>query len=387
MAGKKGSGDHISKKSGEIHSFIVMDVLEKAQAMERAGENVIHMEVGEPDFDTPGPIKQAAIEAIEQGRTKYTHSLGLIELRKAIAEYMAEEYSISIEPNQALVTSGTSNALFLALSAILDAGNEVIMADPGYSCYPNFVTFLGGRPVTVPVYEREKFMLSPERIEEKITDRTRAIIVNSPSNPTGAALGRDAMRQIANLGPIVISDEIYNGLRYEGRSSSMLEFTDNAIVIDGFSKRLAMTGWRLGYAIAPPAYLRPMQKMQQNFNISANSFVQWAGVVALKEGAPYVKKMRSVYDERRKFMVDGLRKIGLKIPHPPGGAFYLFVDFSHVGKNSMAVANRILQEAKVGVTPGIDFGLGGEGFIRLSYANSMENLTEGLRRLEWFLGR
>ncbi len=387
MAGGKGSGDHISKKSGEIPSFIVMDVLEKAQAMERAGENIIHMEVGEPDFDTPEPIKQAAIEAINQGRTKYTLSLGLVELRKAIAEYMASEYSVAIEPDQALVTSGTSNALFLALSAILDAGDEVIMADPGYSCYPNFVTFLGGRPVTVPVYEREKFMMSPDRIEERITDRTRAIIVNSPSNPTGAVLGRDAMKRIANLGPLIISDEIYNGLAYEGKSHSMLEFTDNAIVIDGFSKRLAMTGWRLGYAIVPPAYLRPMQKMQQNFNISANSFVQWAGVVALKEGAPYVDKMRSVYDERRKFMVEGLRKIGLKIPHAPGGAFYLFIDFSHIGENSLEVASKILAEAKVGVTPGIDFGPGGEGFIRLSYANSMENLTEGLRRLKRFLGR
>ncbi len=377
--------NRISARSKGISSFIVMDVLEKAQAMERAGENIIHMEIGEPDFDTPEPVKQAGIAAIEKGYTKYTHSLGLLELRKAIATHMEADYGVIVEPEQALVTPGTSNALFLALGVLLDPGDEVIMSDPCYSCYPNFVSFLGAKPVFVPIHEHERFQLLPERIEEKITKRTKALLINSPANPTGAILDRDVMERIANLGPLVISDEIYHGLVYEGKAHSILEFTDNAIVVDGFSKRMAMTGWRIGYAIAPPTILRPMQKLQQNFNIAANSFVQWAGVAAFAEGAPYIKEMRDTFEKRKKFFVEGLNKIGLKVERPPSGAFYVFVNMSQFGENSLTLANEILEKAKVAVTPGVDFGSGGEGYIRFSYANSMENLDEGLTRLERFI--
>ena len=378
------TNNHISHKASDISSFIVMDILERAKAMEAAGENIVHLEIGEPDFDTPEPIKKAGIAAIEGGQTKYTHSLGLFELRNAVAEHMKKSYDVTIDPAQTLVASGTSNALFLALAALLDEGDEVIMSDPGYACYPNFVKFLGGTPVFVPVLESKKFQIDPDEIAKKINSKTRAIIINSPANPTGMILDRDVMKAIASLGPLIISDEIYHGLVYEGKAHSILEFTDHAIVIDGFSKRYAMTGWRLGYAIAPHLFLRPMQKMQQNFNISANSFVQWAGVTALKEGASYVEEMRNVYNKRRRFLLDGLERIGLKADHEPQAAFYVMVNIKRFEKDSLKLANEILNTAKVAVTPGVDFGPGGEGFIRLSYATSIENIEEGLKRLEVF---
>ncbi|VAX16672.1 Valine--pyruvate aminotransferase, partial [hydrothermal vent metagenome] len=312
-------------------------------------------------------------------------SLGLLELRRAITGHMKKKYGVAIAPDQVIVTPGTSNALWLSLAVILNPGDEVIMADPHYPCYPNFVSFLGGKPVYIPICESENFQLSPERVASAITDRTKAILINSPANPTGAVLERGVMEKIAKLGPLVISDEIYHGLVYEGEAASMLEFTDNAIVIDGFSKRAAMTGWRLGYAIVPDAYVRPVQKLQQNFNISTNSFVQWAGISAIRECDTHLKEMRKTFDKRRKFLVDGLRKIGLKVTHPPKGAFYVFVNAAHVEPDSLKLANEILETAKVAVTPGVEFGEGGEGFIRLSYASSMENLQEGLNRLEKFI--
>lgn len=384
---KKSARAHVSAKSRKIPPFIVMDILERAKELEAAGKDIVHLEIGEPDFDTPEPIKQAGMEAIRKGYTKYTHSLGLIELRKAIAEDYRSRYGAVINPERVLVTSGTSNALFLILASLLDPGDEIIMADPCYACYPNFVSFLGGKPVMVKIYERDRFQISPDRIAKKITDKTRAILINSPANPTGMTLDRDVMKEIASLGPAVISDEIYHGLVYEGEASSILEFTDRAFVMNGFSKRHAMTGWRLGYAIAPEKYLRPMQKMQQNFNISANSFVQWAGIAALREGQAYVDEMRAVFDERRRFMVAGLAKAGLPVTTPPQGAFYVFADASEYDKNSLALAGRILEEAHVAVTPGVDFGKGGEGYLRFSYANSMENIRKGLRRLKKHIGQ
>ena len=297
---------------------------------------------------------------------------------------MKKSYDVTIDPAQTLVASGTSNALFLALAALLDEGDEVIMSDPGYACYPNFVKFLGGTPVPIPVLENKMFQIDPDEIARNINDKTKAIIINSPANPTGMIIDRNVMKAISDLGPLIISDEIYHGLVYEGKAHSILEFTDHAIVIDGFSKRYAMTGWRLGYAIVPPLFLRPMQKMQQNFNISANSFVQWAGVTALKEGAPYVEEMRNVYAKRRRFLLDGLEKIGLKADHEPQAAFYVMVNVKRFGKGSLQLANEILEKAKVAVTPGVDFGPGGEGYIRLSYATSIDNIEEGLNRLASF---
>ena len=376
---------NISQLAKDISPFIVMDVMEKAKEMERAGENVVHLEIGEPDFDTPEPIKKAGVAAILEGKTKYTHSLGLLELRKAIAGRVMEECGREVDPGRILVTSGSSNALFLTLAAVVDPGDEVIMSGPCYSCYPNFVKMAGGIPVHVPVTEDEGFLFNPAKVAAKITKKTRAIMINSPANPTGAVLGADAMKEIAGFGPLVVSDEIYRGMVYEGEAKSILEFTNEAVVLDGFSKRYAMTGWRLGYAIAPEALARPMQKLQQNIYISANSFVQWAGVAALRDGAGAVEAMRKAFGERRLFILDGLNRIGLPVKSHPRGAFYVFVDVSRYTRDSLCFALEILEKAKVAVTPGVDFGADGEGFIRLSYATSTENIGEGLNRLGNFL--
>ncbi len=371
-----------------MKSFIVMDVLERAQEMERAGQSVIHLEVGEPDFDTPEAIKRAAIEAMERGETHYTHSLGTPQLREAICDHYAATYGIgNLEPEQVLITSGTSPAFLVALSTILNCGEEVILSDPHYACYPNFIRFLEGIPKTIPVYEEDAFQYRPEAIRAALSPQTKAILVNSPANPTGNLLEPGRMAQIAEFGKWVLSDEIYHGLVYEGQARSMLEFTDRGIVFNGFSKLYAMTGWRLGYLIVPREMIRPMQKMLQNFFISANSMAQAGALTALTDPTVQqdVQKMCERYDKRRRFMIQRLREIGFGITVEPTGAFYVFANARRFTNDSYAFAFEVLEKAGVGITPGIDFGPQGEGYIRFSYANSTANIAEGLNRLERYL--
>jgi (5-formylfuran-3-yl)methyl phosphate transaminase len=375
----------ITKRASEINPFIVMDVLEKAQEMQRKGENIIHLEVGEPDFDTPECIREACYRAIRNGETHYTHSLGLLELREAICEHYFDSYNVSVSPDQVIVTSGTSPAMLILFAAILERGDEVIISDPHYACYPNFIRFFEGVPVSVNVYEEEGFQYTTEAIKEKISLRTKGIIINSPSNPTGNLLSAERMAEIASLGVPVISDEIYHGLVYEDREHSILEFTDSAFVFNGFSKKYAMTGWRLGYLIAPKAYIRSMQKLMQNLFISANSFVQWGGVTALREAGDEVIRMRNIYNERRKYIIKRLREIGLGVKVEPTGAFYILGNIKAFSQDSYKTAFDILEKARVGVTPGIDFGKNCEGYLRFSYANSIENIEEGINRLEKYL--
>ena len=375
----------ISKRTKEISSFIVMDVLEKAHEMERKGINIIHLEVGEPDFDTPQCIKDAACRALDQGHTHYTHSLGLIELREAISDYYMRIYNVSVNPDQIVITSGTSPAMFSLFSAILDKGDQVIISDPHYACYPNFIKFLEAEPVTVMVYEEDGFQYRPEAIQKKITEKTKAIFINSPSNPTGNLLSAERMKAIAELSTHIISDEIYHGLVYEGKEHSILEFTEKAFVLNGFSKLYAMTGLRLGYLIAPKPFIRPIQKIQQNFFISANSMVQMAGIAALKYAENDIIRMKKIYNERRLYMIPRLKKMGFGITVEPTGAFYVFANAKHISNDSYKLAFDILEKAHVGVTPGIDFGKNGEGYLRFSYANSKENIAEGLDRLENYL--
>ena len=372
----------VTKRASEIPPFIVMDVLERAHELEREGKDIIHMEVGEPDFDTPQCINEACFRAIREGETHYTHSLGLIELREAICEHYFTKYGVTISPDQIIITSGTSPAMFLLLSALLEKDDEVIISNPHYACYPNFISFLDGNPISVNVYEEEGFQYTTEAIREKITGKTRGILINSPSNPTGNTLGAERMKEIASLGIPVISDEIYHGLVYDEEEHSILEFTDNAFVFNGFSKVYAMTGWRLGYLIAPKEYIRPMQKIQQNLFICANSFVQWGGVAALKEAGDDVVRMRNIFNERRKFIIERLNEIGIGITVEPTGAFYILGNIKKYSMDSYKTAFDILEKAHVGVTPGVDFGDNCEGYIRFSYANSMENIAEGLSRVE-----
>ena len=380
----------ISKRTEEMTSFIVMDVLERAQELERTGARVIHLEVGEPDFDAPACVKEAACKALDDGFTHYTHSLGMYELRETICEYHQKHYQVSVDPVQVIVTSGSSPAIFLVFSALLEKGDEVIISDPHYACYPNFIKFVDGKLVTIPVYEEDGFQYRPEIIRENITSRTKAVFINSPSNPTGNLLSADRMQQIAELTkceqcPYIVSDEIYHGLVYEGQAHSILEYSDHAFVLNGFSKQFAMTGLRLGYVIAPKAFIRPMQKLQQNFFISANAMVQQAGIAALKYGAEDVARMQKTYNKRRIFMIRRLKEMGLGITVEPTGAFYVFANAKHISSDSYQLAFDILEKAHVGVSPGIDFGQNGEGYLRFSYANSLENIEEGMDRLKRYL--
>ena len=380
----------ISRRTREMTSFIVMDVLERAQELEREGARIIHLEVGEPDFDAPDCVKEAACRALDDGFTHYTHSLGLYELREAICEYYLKHYQVSVEPDQVIVTSGSSPAIFLVFAALLERQDEVIISDPHYACYPNFIRFVDGKAVTIPVYEVDGFQYRPEAIREKIGPRTKAVFINSPSNPTGNLLSTGRMRQIAELTkceqcPYIVSDEIYHGLVYEGKARSILEFSDHAFVLNGFSKQFAMTGLRLGYVIAPKAFIRPMQKIHQNFFISANAMVQHAGIAALRHAGDDVARMQKIYNKRRLFIIRRLKEMGLGITVEPTGAFYTFANAKHISEDSYKLAFDILEKAHVGVAPGIDFGENGEGYLRFSYANSMENIEEAMHRLERYL--
>jgi (5-formylfuran-3-yl)methyl phosphate transaminase len=375
----------LARRAQPIDPFLAVEVFERAQALERHGVDIVHLEFGEPDFETPAAIQEAAQKAIKDGRTKYTASLGILPLREAIAEHYARRYGVSISPDQILVTSGTSPAMLLVFGTLLDPGDEVILSDPHYACYPNFVRYAEGRPVYVTIDEKDGFQYRPDAMRGRLSPRTRAILINSPANPTGTVLEPDRMAAIADLGPLIVSDEIYHGLTYEGRERSILEFTDRAFVLNGFSKAFAMTGWRLGYVIAPPDQIRPLQKLFQNFFIATNEFVQWAGVAALREAIDEIGRFRALFRERRRAMLDGLAAIGLGVPAEPTGAFYVFVNVRRYTRDSLAFAFEVLERAHVAVAPGVDFGLNGEGYLRLSYASSIERIREGLARLGRFL--
>ena len=378
----------ISKRASKFTSFIVMDVMAKAEDLERKGEHVIHLEVGEPDFPTPKVITQAANEALSLNKTRYTHALGVLELRQAICDFYFKEYRVNITPDQVMVSTGTSPALLFAMLAILDHGDEVIISNPRYPCYQNFILAAGGKIKEIKTYPEEGFQYRPKDIKKKLSARAKAILINSPSNPTGIVMNDEQLQNIAQFNKqYIISDEIYHGLVYKDRAHSILEFTDKAFVINGFSKLYAMTGWRLGYCIFPKEFSKVMQRIHQNFMISANGFIQWAGIAALTRAQTDVAKMIKIYDKRRKYMLARLTDMGFVIHVEPTGAFYVFADARRFCKDSYKEAFRITEEVKVGVTPGIDFGSGGEGFLRFSYANSMENIKEGLNRLERYLLR
>ncbi len=375
----------LSERAKNIKPFIVMEVLERAAEMERQGIHIIHLEVGEPDFDVPDCVSAAIHQGFIEGRTHYTHSLGDPELREAIVRKYELEYNVKISAGQIIVTSGSSPAILLALGVLCNPGDEVIISDPGYPCYPNFIRFIGAKGVKVPVFEKDGFQYKPGEICKYLTGKTKAIIINSPMNPTGNLLSEKGMRQLAMYDIPIISDEIYHGLVYKGRAHSMLEFTDKTFVVNGFSKLYAMTGFRLGYVIAPAAYIRPMQKLQQNLFICASSLAQRAGIAALNRAGNDVIKMKEIYDERRIYLIKRLEQLGFRIQSVPTGAFYVFANATHISKNSYQLAFDILEKAHVGVAPGIDFGQNGEGYLRFSYANSIDNIEIGMDRLEKYL--
>ena len=375
----------VSRRATEIRPFVVMDIVARAKELEAAGRDIVRLEIGDPDFPTPDVITKAAETAMSEGSTHYTQSAGLPSLRDALAVHYHEHYGVTVDPENIVVTQGTSPAMLLLFGALLDPGDEVILPDPCYPAYPNYVTFLGGVARLVPVRAEDGFRFRPEEVRAAIGPRTKAIMINSPGNPTGAVLGDDDLQALAQIaedtGVYIASDEIYHGLDFCGPDRTILSYTDKCFVLNGFSKTYAMTGWRLGYLIAPPEYVRPAEKIQQNFFLAANAFVQHAGAVALTQAQPDVDRMREIYNERRRYLVPALESIGLKIVSPPCGAFYVFADVSHWSSDSLSLCYRLLEEAGVACAPGVDFGQGGEGFLRFSFATSLERLHEGVRRL------
>ena len=378
-----------ARRVRDIEPFLAVEVAERAGMLERSGVDVVHLEYGEPDFEAPPVVRDALEKALKDGRARYTHSLGLLELREAIAEHYARVYGVSVAPDQVLVTPGTSPAMLLLFGHLLDPGDEVVLSNPYYACYPNFIRYADGVPVEVGVTEADRFQYRPETIRERLSPRTKAIVMNSPANPTGSVLAPERMEAIAGLarerGVAVVSDEIYHGLTEGGRDRSILEFTDQAFVLNGFSKAFAMTGWRLGWMIAPREHVRALQTVYGNFFISTNEFVQWAGVAALREAAQETVRFRRIFAERRRVMVDGLRTIGLGVGFEPEGAFYVLANARRFTSDSVAFAYEILERAHVAVTPGAAFGSNAEGYLRFSYASSVERIREGLRRLGDFL--
>ena len=375
----------IARRTQEIEPFLAVEVFQRAQALEREGADVIHLEFGEPDFDTPPAIREAAEKALKDGRTRYAHPLGILPLREAIAEHYHARYGVTVSPDQILVTAGSSPALLLLFSALLDRGDEVILSDPYYACYPKFVKFAEGRPVYVSVEEADAFQFRPEAVAARVGPATKALLVNSPANPTGTVLTADRLAALCRLGPWVVSDEIYHGLTYEGPEHTVLEFTDRAFVLNGFSKAFAMTGWRVGYLIAPREFVPALTAMHGNFFISTNEFVQWAALAALREATEDSARFRRVFDERRHAMVAGLRAIGLGVGATPTGAFYVLANARRYTADSLAFAFEILERTHVGVTPGVDFGPNAEGYLRFSYAQSLERIEEAMRRIGPFL--
>jgi aspartate/methionine/tyrosine aminotransferase len=366
---------------------MVMEVLEKAEELERLGKEVIHLEVGEPDFDTPRCIKEACFQALQDGKTHYTGSLGLIELREAICEDYHRRYGVTVHPDQIVVTSGTSPALLLLFGALLEPGEEVILPNPYYPCYPNTIQFVDGRPTPVDVFEEEGFQYDPDVVRQTMTPRTRAILINSPSNPSGHVMDRERMVELSEFEPYIVSDEIYHGLVYEGKVHTILEFTDRAFVINGFSKLYAMTGWRLGYVIAPRSFVRSMQKIQQNLFISANAMVQWSALAALTSAQADVDTMIETYNKRRRHTLRRLKELGFGIAVEPTGAFYVLANAKRFTQRSYEFAFDMLDKAGVGVAPGIDFGSNAEGYVRFCYANSLENIERAMERIGEYLGK
>lgn len=372
-------------KNQSITPFLVMDVMEKANALAAQGRSVIHLEVGEPDFDTPACIRSACARAMEGGMTHYTHSMGIPELRETICAHYARTYGVSADPGQVLVTAGSSPALLIAMACLADAGDEILLTDPYYACYPNFTRVIGACPRLIPTGSADGFQIDPDKVRRARGPAVRAVVINSPANPTGICLDEDHLRALADLGLPIISDEIYHGLVYAGSQRTVLEYTDEAVVINGFSKAYAMTGWRLGWAVFPRSLVRTAQKLQQNLMICAPAPAQWAGISALTEAGPEVERMRLTFAQRRLAMLEEMARHEFNVEVEPHGAFYVLVNMSHVTNDSYRLAMDILENTGVGVTPGVDFGPGGEGYLRFSYANSEHNIREGVSRVAAYL--
>ncbi|HEY3277440.1 MAG TPA: pyridoxal phosphate-dependent aminotransferase [Syntrophorhabdaceae bacterium] len=378
----------ITKRAQEITPFYVMELLEKAKEMEARGEDIVHMEVGEPDFPSPLSVKEEAVKAIRENRTFYTHSLGLRELREKIAGSYRKSHGVNISPDRIIITNGTSGAFMLLAAVLLERGDLLALADPGYPCYRNFAVFADAAIMPIPVTEETGYMVTAEHFRD-LREMPHVAVVSNPSNPTGAIYGPGALadlyRLLSGRGVTLIVDEIYSGLWYEGPIKTALAVSDGIIVVNGFSKTYAMTGWRLGWMVVPEELVRPAQKVAQNVFISPPSISQFAALHAFDAGDE-LETMRRTYWQRRDFILPRLKDLGFRIPLDPEGAFYVYAGIERWGLDSMEFVERALAEAKTAITPGYDFGSFRAGsHVRFSYANSLDRLKEGCDRLEAWL--
>jgi aspartate/methionine/tyrosine aminotransferase len=375
-----------------IQPFHVMALLARARELEAAGRSVIHMEIGEPDYVTAQPLIDAGIKALHDGHTHYTPATGLWTLREKIAGFYQSRYGVSVEPERIVVTPGASSALQLVLAALVNNGDRVLLSDPGYPCNRNFVHLLNGEPVAIAVDASSNYQPLPQQVSDSWTSQTRALLVASPSNPTGTLLDEQTLREYHAItdqkGGSLIVDEIYHGLTYDGPAMTALTVSDDIFVINSFSKYFGMTGWRLGWLVAPREVLPDIDKLAQNLFLAAPTPAQYAALRAFDDDVLVIlDERRDEFRARRDYLLPALRAIGFDIPVNPSGAFYLYANCSRFTDDSYAFANRLLEDAGVAITPGIDFGSNSPAHhLRFAYTTSLENLQEGVRRLAEALG-
>jgi aspartate/methionine/tyrosine aminotransferase len=373
--------------------FHVMDILARARQLEADGRSIVHMEIGEPDFPTPQPVIDAALRAVARGDMHYTPALGLPELRAAIAGFYLQRYALEVDPARIVVTSGSSAALLLSMAALLGAGDQMLLADPGYPANPNFVRLMDAEPVGVAVDASTRYQLTAAAIDGHWSERTVAAMIASPSNPTGTQVSFEAMSAIAERvrdhGGTLLVDEIYHGLSYGPAVRSALEIADDIFVINSFSKYFNMTGWRLGWLVAPHAYVRAIDKLAQNIYLSAPTPSQRAALAAFEpQTLAILEARRSEFQARRDYLVPALRELGFSIGVVPDGAFYIYADCSAFTADSFAFSMRLLEQAGVAIAPGIDFGAHRAHLhVRFAYTTSMEKLREGVQRIRDFVAR
>lgn len=382
---------HIAERISRLGTETAFEVLVKARALEAQGKSVVHLEIGEPDFDTPPNIIQAAKDALDKGFTHYGPAAGLPEARKAVADYINKTRAYDIwDADHVVITPGAKPIMFYGMMAIIDPGDEVIYPNPGFPIYESVINFLGAKPVPLPLREDKEFRFDVGDLEARITPKTRMVILNTPQNPTGGILTREDLEQIAELAIkhnlIVLSDEIYSQVTYgDFKHTSITEFEgmqERTIILDGFSKTFAMTGWRLGYGLFPKEMAKVVAKLQTNCTSCTSSFSQIAGIEALDDRTlPYVDVFLKEFERRRDAIVDGLNQIPGFRCHKPHGAFYVFPNIEATGMTSQEAADFLLYEAGVACLSGTAFGAHGEGFIRFSYANSIEKINDALNRI------
>lgn len=379
----------LSQKMSRLGTETAFKVLAKAQALEAKGIDVVHLEIGEPDFDTPKNICEAATKALSEGQTHYCNSQGIVPLRVEIAKQIERTRGISVDTERIIVTPGAKPIMFYSILALLEEGDEAIYPNPLFPIYESVINFTGAKAVPIPLREELDFRFDVDELKSKITPRTKLIIINSPHNPTGGVLGEDDIRAIAALAQehdiIVLSDEIYENIIYEGKPYSIASLPgmlDRTILLSGFSKTYAMTGWRLGYAVIPPGLVDPLVGLIVNSVSCTATFIQHAGIQALTGPQDSIPRMVDEFKKRRDLIVDGLNAIPGISCFRPKGAFYVFPNVKKLGMNCQQLADYLLNEAGVATLAGTDFGKYGEGYIRLSYATSQENIRKALERIK-----